>query len=383
MSDDIKIGAIDAPGTDQRSESKQVNIDPGGGQKFNLDEAYARAIAALGADEATTSGGTFEEQITVTPTGEIRQTNLESQSQAPQGGDANPPDVPEQQTESEDRKRVEKQPFIDEPGDNVARQPDSERWAALYERDRQLQQQSAQVKRQLDEAKAESERLRAQQAEWAKQVEALQAIKDGRALEGLKGLGVEYSELTRQILQSGDQPNIEPMKRELTQQMEELKSQIEQIKSEKARVEAEAVRVKELEIVRTQITEGGEQFELLRSFVPDWTERVHAAVYTAWEEAGRPERMPLTPTEIASKMEAALLERLEAAKGTSKIRNLYGAPAPVDTHKPPNTDDVQRQGTAQKTATLTNSHASTADRAPENKLLSEAEYRARALALLD
>lgn len=254
------------PETPAAPESPKTNI----GEKFSKDAAWQRALAAV----------------------------------AKMGGESTPPpadaasDAPADAPAAEPEKPADAQA---EP----AKELESDKWVEARRARVRAEREAAERARAAEEA----ERTYKSKAEALTPFEkAQELIKAGRKLEAAKMLGIEYADITREMVEG---PKPEDPTAELKAQIEELRAW----KAEQARAaqeqQARDAELGAVRMVREELSEAGD-IALLRKH-DGWEHEVVQLMKIRWEQIGwRGEAPPITPQEAARELNAALKEQRRA-----------------------------------------------------------------------
>ncbi|TXH54797.1 MAG: hypothetical protein E6Q97_10085 [Desulfurellales bacterium] len=318
-------------------ESPKTNL----GEKFNRDAAFQRALAAV----AKISGETNEAAEADAPAGETPTAEA-------------PADAAAQTTPA-------------------AKELESDRWREAIQARKRAEREAAERMRAAEEA----ERSYKSKAEALTPFEkAQELIKAGRKLEAAKVLGIDYADITREMVEG---PKPEDPTAELKAQIEELKAW----KAEQARVaqeqQARDAELGAVRMIRDELAEAGD-IALLRKH-DGWEHEVVQLMKIRWEQIGwRGDAPPITPQEAARELNAALKEQRRAelravSEADPELLRELGFIKAEDA-KPKTLDAEEGSASAMpRTAprTLSGAHESEAGRLPET--LDVAELRRRAI----
>lgn len=334
-------GTATPAATKEAPASPKTNL----GEKFAKDAAWSRALAAL------------EKQEGGDKPAEAAPASDDAETEAP---------VVEE----------EKQP---EPV--AAKELESDRWVEAARAKRAAQKAAA--KRDAEFAAREAEF--GQKASSVDQLaKAKQLIDAGKGAEALELLGVDYAEVTRQVLNGP--PKEDTAAKELqakVAEFEQWKSQFEQQQQAAALKQAEAgARA----IVREQCGSLPEA-SALRS-EPNWEGAVVDYIQIKWAEVGYAgEAPPITPAQAARELNAlyvndALETQRRLIEGSSEYRQQLAALLTPSTKPKPaqHANGANGSGIIPPPRTLTSAHSGEAGRLPPSNDPQELRRRAIAVA---
>lgn len=238
------------------------------GEKFSKDAAWQRAMAAV----------------------------------AKMGGESTPPPAGDEPAAT-DAEPAKAEP--EKPAAPPAKELESDKWVEARRARARAEREAAERARAAEEA----ERSYKAKAEALTPFEkAQELIKAGRKLEAARVLGIDYADLTVEMV-NGPKPEdpTEPLKKEL----EELKAWREEQARAAKEAEARDMELAAVRLVRED-TEKLEDIALLRKH-DGWEHEVVQLMKLRWEQIGwRGDVPPITPEQAARELNAALKEQRRA-----------------------------------------------------------------------
>ena len=167
-------------------------------------------------------------------------------------------------------------------------------------------------------AELETEKTKWQEtiAPQQKELDALKAIREGRALEGLGALGVDYNKLTADVMAGGKAAGMGPsqieeaIKAQLGPLQEELANYKKAEEERRQAAEQARLRAQDHAVIRQSLdADSSDRWELLKGLDTP-IEEVYRYIELKWEEADRPVNESGIPQPTLTIPEAA--DRLEA-----------------------------------------------------------------------
>lgn len=265
------------------------------------------------------------------------------------------------------------------PAPAAAKDLESDRWVEAARAKRAAQRAAA--KREADLAAKEAEYgQKAASVETLAKAQAL--VKEGRSMEALELLGVDYAEVTRQVISGPPKEDAEAKElRAKVAEFEQWKSQFEeQQKAASIRQAEEGARAH----VRQQC---GDLAELgaLRS-EPGWDGHVVDYIQKKWAEVGYAgDAPPITPAEAARELNTlyvndSLQTQKRLIEGSSEYRQQLAALLNANTKPAQHATGANGSGAVPPPRTLTSAHAGEAGRLPPSNDPKELRRRAIAVA---
>lgn len=293
------------------------------------DEYRAAAIAALSGEgpQASADGG---EEAPGGPEGES------APGQGEQADDVHAPGV----TDAAETGPGEEAPPAEPAPASAPDQPEDDeldRWAVLAREEQRLRRERQRMRQEREER----QRQEAAHRPHAEILDRLAAGKSDDPLSDLAALGVDYVEITRQLLADGRTPprpeRAKPVEGEPAEDptVAELRAQIAEIRQERQREQLERLQETTTTHVQGLLDAGREdRYELLAQY-PGAAAEVQDLMRIEWERAGRPmdgkgrARVPLTFAEAADRLEEYLVNEARRAAGARKLSALF---APGKSH---------------------------------------------------
>jgi hypothetical protein len=269
----------------------------------------------------------------------------------------------------------EPEPTEPAAADGEPKEKESKRWEALARTEQKLLRDRQRMKRD----KEEWDRQRAQMQPV---VQAIQRIHGGDPLGGLKALGIDYRELTKQALKDPGATRQTPPEAngEIKQLREQLASLTNRIETQRAE---QTVRSYHQQVATHINADTSDRWETLKT-VPNFPEEVLQLIQLEHQNTG----VVITPEQAADRFEKYLVEDTKRRFSATKLRKLLGGDANGSAPTAPNANGKQAaepkpngNGKAKPT-TVTNADAAEPG---ERKAYGETEdeCRSRALAMLE
>lgn len=332
-------GTATPAATKESPASPKTNL----GEKFSKDAAWSRALAAL---EKQGDGEKPAEAAAA-----------DSEAEAP----------------AEEKAEEEKAP---EPK-AAAKELESDRWV-----------EAARAKRAAAKKEAALAAKEAEYGQKSASVETLtraqQLIAEGKGAEALELLGVDYAEVTRQVISGA--PKEDKVAKELQTKLAEFEAWKSQVEEEKKVSELERAERGARDIVRAECSQIPEAAALRSE--PDWEGAVVEYIQVKWAQVGwAGDAPPITPAQAARELNDlvvndALATQKRLIETSGEYRNQLAALLnPTSKTKPAqHATGANGSGINPPPKTLTSAHSGEAGRLPPSNDPQELRRRAIAVA---